>query len=87
MWILSQTNRLINLEKIESIDLTSRRENTAGTVAYELIARTAGVGVGSPHILARLEEEPAGQHLFHQIKLAIVNNVAFFDIPELLGQP
>jgi hypothetical protein len=34
MWILTQSNRLVNLEKIESIDLASRRETTAGTVAY-----------------------------------------------------
>ena len=84
MWILSQSNRLINMDKIESIDLASRRENTAGTVAYELVARTAGVGVGTPHLLARLETEPPGLQLVEEIKQAIGSNVALFDIPAAL---
>lgn len=84
MWILSQSNRLINLDKIESIELASRRENTAGTVTYELLARTAGVGVGTPHLLARLETEAPGQQLIEELKQAIVSNTAFFDIPAAL---
>jgi len=84
MWILSQSNRLINMDKIESIDLASRRENTAGTVAYELVARTAGVGVGSPHLLARLETEEPGLQLIADLKQAIISNVPFFDIPAAL---
>ncbi len=84
MWILSQTNRLINMDKVESIDLASRRENTAGTVAYELVARTAGVGVGTPHLLARLETEAPGLQIIEELKLAIINNVALFDIPAAL---
>ena len=86
MWILMQSNRLLNMEKIETIDLASRRENTAGTVAYELLARTAAVGQGTPHLLARLEDEATGQHLFQQIKLAILNNAVLFDIPDALGK-
>jgi hypothetical protein len=84
MWILTQSNRLVNLEKIESIDLASRRETTAGTVAYELLARTAGVGVGTPHLLARLESEAPGQQLIEELKQAIVSNTALFDIPAAL---
>ncbi|MCW3098948.1 MAG: hypothetical protein JWL77_4566 [Chthonomonadaceae bacterium] len=84
MWILSQTNRLINMEKIESIDLASRRETTAGTVAYELLARTAAVGTGQPHLLARLESEAPGLQLIEELKQAIVSNTALFDIPAAL---
>jgi hypothetical protein len=84
MWILSQSHRLINMDKIESIDLASRRENTAGTVAYELVARTAGVGVGTPHLLARLEAEEPGQLLIEELKQAVISNTALFDIPALL---
>ena len=84
MWILSQTNRLINMDKVESIDLASRRENTAGTVAYELVARTAAVGTGQPHLLARLETETPGLQIIEELKLAIINNVALFDIPAAL---
>lgn len=84
MWILSQTNRLINTDKIESIELASRRETTAGTVAYELLARTAGVGMGTPHLLARLESEAPGQQLIEELKQALVSNTALFDIPAAL---
>jgi len=86
MWILTQANRLINMDKIESIDLASRRENTAGTVAYELVARTAGVGVGTPHLLARLETEGPGQQLIEELKQAIVSNTALYDIPAALSK-
>lgn len=84
MWILSQSHRLVNLDKVESIDLVSRRETTAGTVAYELLARTAAVGQGGSHVLARLEEEEPGQQLFQQVQQAIISNVALFDIPKAL---
>ena len=86
MWILSQSNRLINMDKIESIDLASRRENTAGTVAYELVARTAGVGVGTPHLLARVETEGPGLQLIADLKQAIISNTPFFDIPAALSR-
>ncbi len=86
MWIVSQGNRLINTDKIESMELASRRETTAGTVAYEIIARTAGVGQGTPHILARLTEEQPGHRLFEEIKQAIVSDVPLYDIPAVLKQ-
>jgi hypothetical protein len=86
MWILSQSNRLINLDKIESIELASRRETTAGTVAFELLARTAGVGQGTPHLLARLTEEPPGLRLLEEVKQALVSNTALYDIPNALRQ-
>jgi hypothetical protein len=86
MWILSQSNRLINLDKIESIELASRRETTAGTIAYELLARTAGVGQGTPHMLARLMEEQTGQRLLEEIRQAIISNTPLYDIPVSLSQ-
>ena len=86
MWILSQSNRLVNLDKIESIELASRRETTAGTVAYELLARTAGVGQGTAHLLARLTEEQTGQRLLEEVKQALVSNTALYDIPNALRQ-
>lgn len=84
MWILTQTNRLVNLDKVESIELVSRRETTAGTVAYELLARTAALGQGTSHVLARLEEEAPGQQLFAAVKQALHSNVPLFDIPAAL---
>ncbi len=86
MWILMQSNRLLNMDKVETIDLASRRENTAGTLVYEIVARTGAVGQGTAHILARLEEDQTGPHLFHQIKLALLNNVVLFDIPDAISK-
>ena len=86
MWILSQSNRLVNLDKIESIELASRRETTAGTVAYELLARTAGIGQGTSHLLARLTEEQPGQRLFEEVKQALISDVSLYDIPNALRQ-
>ena len=84
MWILTQNNRLLNMDKVETIDLASRRENTAGTVAYELLARTAAIGQGTAHVLARLEDEQTGLNLFAEVKQALVSGVALYDIPVAL---
>jgi len=86
MWIRTQTNRLINLDKIECVEMVGRRETTEGTVVYELLARVDSTA-GKNYILARLADEAQAQQLFLEIATGISKEQHFIDIIAIVQNP
>jgi hypothetical protein len=80
MWIRTQSNRLINLERAECIELVSKRESsTTGVVVYELQARLEA-GPAGLYSLARMTQEEIGLRLLEEIVNGISGQKPLFDL-------
>ncbi len=81
MWIAASHNRLVNMERIDSIELVSRRESTAQTMTYEVIARMGG---GQAHlVLARYDSEAAGRVLIQAVKDGLLSELPLLVVDDI----